>query len=122
MQTKKLSYQRVATKWRNNPFPASRAINYLWPYNQPDYPGVQKGMLESLGKAITWQAVQHWVTGRRTFPVWAAAAIRDHIRRRCDTGLAICAELDAYIDAESKRVKRLHLPQAYPTRVRGPDE
>lgn len=87
----------VKPHWRVNGFLASRAIDWLWPYTKRTLPNQDKAVNMSLRVSVTWVAIHHWLHGRRTFPSWAAEALRDRIRERAYAGLAIADELDQHI-------------------------
>lgn len=62
----------------------------------------------SLGVFVTWQAVQHWMSGRAALPEWAAKALLDQINADIEKGNALLVELDAYI---VERKQKLHHQQ-----------
>lgn len=61
-----------------------------------------------LGRSITLSAVYRWKVENPLAPVWAATAIRDYIRHRCEVGLGLVDQLNAYIDERERAVELKH--------------
>jgi hypothetical protein len=76
------------------------SVDWLAPWGKYTYPGRRAVFLASLPGPYSWQAVHHWIKGRRTFPVDVARAISRAIRIRIATGAAIADALDAYADSQ----------------------
>lgn len=96
---RKLAAPRQQVKVRSV---AGRALDWLFPWESAGYPGVVRGIVELLGKRVTWAAFKHWRRGRRALPKWVADALADHIEAKARIGLEIVAELRAYTPPERK--------------------
>lgn len=93
-----------------------RACAWCLPWGLFTYPGHGRGLQALLGRPRTLAAISYWK--RKDWPpAWAATAIRDHIARRCEVGLRLVSELDAYIARREAEVR--HQPGALKRR---PDE
>jgi hypothetical protein len=80
---------------------ATSAADWLAPWGKYAYPGRRAVFLALLPAPYSWQAVHHWMKGRRTFPVDVARAISRAIRTRIAAGAEIADALDAYADSQA---------------------
>lgn len=71
-------------------------------HTERPYPGRTKGLRRLFSGAITARAVQYWVTGQRSPPVWAMARVANEMHDRCVDGL----EIERYLRLEIERRKR----------------
>lgn len=104
-QTAEKRNRLVPSSWRGNGVLASRAIDYVWPWDYKAYPGLRRGVLLTLGRTITREGWQHWTHGRRTLPAWAAEALANEIEARAKAGIEIAAELRAHAADASNRLR-----------------
>jgi hypothetical protein len=80
-----------------------RAIMYLHSCTKRTYRGRRHGMLELLGRKVTWQAVQHWCAGRHPMPAWAADTLADSIEVQARVGLQLVSDLREHATAMRAR-------------------
>lgn len=81
-----------------------RSCAWCLPWSVFTYPGHGRGVQALIGRARTLAAISYWK--RKDWPpAWAATAIRDHIVRRCEVGLRLVSELDAYIARRGAEVR-----------------
>jgi hypothetical protein len=98
-------------------------VRWFLPWTVRNYPGVRRGMVELLGRRVTYSAVKGWRVGRRPMPAWAAQVFADAIRTRCRAGAELATELEewaqhrAQIEAERREIRRR---QFNAVRWRGP--
>ena len=97
-QTRKHHSHSVAAHWRGNDAVFNRAVAHICRWERRDYPGLRATILALLDRPVTWQAVQHWLTGRRPVPVSAARALATVIKAESIYGLQLAAELEASAD------------------------
>jgi hypothetical protein len=89
-----------------------RAVRWILPWTVRNYPGVRRGMVEVLGRHVTYSAVKGWRVGRRPMPAWAAQILAHTIQTRCRAGADLAAELEqwaqhrAQIEAERQEIRR----------------
>lgn len=82
---------------------AWRVADHLFPWSVETYPGIIRGVLEVLGRRITWAAVQQWQSERRPIPPWARAILADYLEARGRVALELAAELRALPVRPDKR-------------------
>lgn len=90
------------------PTPFQLACEWILPWSVFSYPGHMRGILGILGRSLTYRSVSHWKRGVVKAPVWAVAGIRDYIRHRCEVGLGLVDQLNAYIDERERAVELRH--------------
>jgi hypothetical protein len=73
-----------------------RVARWLLPWTVRTYPGVRRGLVELLGRRVTYSAIKGWRSGRRPLPASAATVMAVSIRARCLAGLALVADLEQY--------------------------
>jgi hypothetical protein len=95
--TKRSRHISLVPPSNNNATLAGAAIAHICPFTKLDFPGLRRGILALLGRSISWQATQHWRSGRTRLPPWAAERFATEIERRCREGEAIASELREYI-------------------------
>jgi hypothetical protein len=78
-----------------------RARNWFFPWYQLVYPGCNAGFLSLLPRPYAWQAVQHWMKGRRAMPADVARSLAEAVRTRVEIGLTLAADLEAYADRQA---------------------
>lgn len=83
------------------------ACEWCLPWTVFSYPGHERGLLAILGRILARRSVQMWKQ-KNNPPVWAATAIRDYIRHRCEVGLGLVDQLNAYIDERERAVELKH--------------
>ena len=89
-----------------------RAVRWILPWTVRNYPGVRRGMVELLGRRVTYSAIKGWRVGRRPMPAWVASVVADSICERCRAGTDLAAELKewarhrAQIEAERPENRR----------------
>ena len=92
-----------------------RAARWILPWTVRNYPGVHRGLVESMGMHVTYSAIKGWRTGRRPLSRWAACAMATTIRARCRKGLELATELEewarqrARLEDERREMKRRQL-------------
>lgn len=94
-----------------------RAVKFLWPWPRRGYPGRYRGFLSSMGRPLTWSAVQHWKAGRNRLPAWAARAMAAQLGERGRIALALEAELLAHAERMDATPMLVH-GRAYPRKAR----
>jgi hypothetical protein len=72
----------VTRPWDENTTPLHQAICRVAPWDKRNYPGFRKTFLAILPRRITWDCVQHWLSGRTPVPAWAAEAIAEYFEGR----------------------------------------
>lgn len=77
---------------------AGRVGYWLFAWRLDDYPGIEAGMVEALGRRVGWETFKAWRSGRNRLPKWAAEMLADRIEARCRAGLSIVSELRAVED------------------------
>lgn len=93
--------------WRHNGSLASRTLAFLWPWDKQSFPGLYKGIQQSVGRPIAYQTWQNWVSGRARFAPWAAQALLDTLQdKRRDLDVLI-GELSAYLSQQAYHVRHL---------------
>lgn len=83
------------------------ALCWLAPWSRSEYPGLRKVTLALLPRPYTWQAVQHWRTGRRELPADVAEALARQIEARALAGLALVTDLRSHAKWQDARPKRM---------------
>lgn len=113
-ETRRLRWRSVAPSLDHRNVPHSvpnrfrLACNWIAPWSVFSYPGHVRIILAVLGRSITDSAVGRWKRDDPGAPVWAATAIRDYIRHRCEVGLGLVDHLNAYIDERERAVELKH--------------
>jgi hypothetical protein len=79
-----------------------RAVRWFLPWTVRNYPGVRRGMVELLGRRVTYSAIKGWRTGRRPMPAWVASVMADTIRARCRAGAELATELEEWAQHREK--------------------
>ncbi len=74
----------------------NRAVSWVLPWTIHQYPGFQRGLMQLFNHRWSWQAIRGWRSGRRSMRSDVARLLADHIRQRCETGLALVSELNDY--------------------------
>ncbi len=82
---------------------AWRVVDQLFPWSVDTYPGIMRGVLQVLGRRVTWAAVQQWQSEKRPIPPWARAILSDYLKGRARRDLELAAELDALPVRPDKR-------------------
>lgn len=67
---------------------------------------MRRGFLASLGRAMTWGAVQHWRHGRRRMPSWAALVLAEQLEERA----RVASELATGLRAHAEKMDALPVP------------
>ena len=92
-----------------------RVARSLLPWTIHTYPGVRRGLVELLGRRVTYSAIKGWRSGRRPLPAWAALLMAKSIRIRCSAANELAAELELWaqnrerIETERREAMRTHL-------------
>lgn len=75
-----------------------RSVRWLLPWTMRDYPGIERGTLEALGNRWTRWSVREYMRDRAPVSRRLAQVLREAIRVRVESGLALMAELDRIAD------------------------
>jgi hypothetical protein len=73
-----------------------RAAKWIFPWTVYNYPGPRRGMVELLRGVVKYGAIKTWRRNGRHMPEWAAQMMALHIEVRCQAGLRLVEELQAY--------------------------
>lgn len=105
-QVRTIVKQQRAIVWRDTTTVFNRAAKCLYPWSRRDYPGLRKSVLGALGRPMTWGGVQHWLSGRVKFPVWAAEAMHAKLLEDVAEKMSVIEDLARYLETRRHEAPR----------------